>query len=318
MQPTNQVRVHVNAFGAPFSARWSSTVDSPRASSILPLHIVESRYVKRLLPFIGNFAYLALASGFVMTDILTLRIMLVGGYSGLVLFHLLHPRPLRIPLRWSALFVAVNAAMTAKLVYELWPPGLSEDELVMRDAFFERLTPAQFKALLDLGERRVLRDGVRITTEREACRCLYFVESGVADLSVDNELVATIGRGGFINDVAFQQGSGSGAYGTVVAHGEMHLIAWDMALLRQELVKDAPLNSAFQQVVVGSLVDQLLQRYKAQQYEDEQQRLNTGSERLRKSTTSNRFRESFEMARVRARNVELTASSPASGDYPKK
>ena len=251
---------HLGSKQAPF-ARWSSTVEPPRASSILPLHTVESPFVKRLLPFIGNCAYLALASGFVMTDILTLRMMLVGGYSGLVLFHLLHPRPLRIPLRWSALFVAVNAGMTAKLVYELWPPGLSDDDMLLRDAFFERLTPAQFKALLDLGERRTLRDGARITTERKICQSLYFVESGVADLSVDNELVATIGRGGFINDVAFQQGSGSGAYGTVIAHGEMHIIAWDMALLRQELLRDAPLNSAFQQVVVGSLVDQLLQRY---------------------------------------------------------
>ena len=40
-----------------------------------------------------------------------------------------------------------------------------------------RLTPAQFKAILDLAERRELSDGTRLTTEHEWCSHLYFVES---------------------------------------------------------------------------------------------------------------------------------------------
>ena len=149
---------------------------TPSPQAILPARIVESEVVQNILPFIGNAAYLALASGFVMTDLLTLRVMLVGGYSGLVVYHTLHPRPLRIPLRWSALFVAVNAAMAFKLATELWPPGLTEEELNLHRAFFNQLTPAQFKTLLDLGERRVLSTGTRLTTERVACSHLYFVE----------------------------------------------------------------------------------------------------------------------------------------------
>ena len=39
---------------------------------------------------------------------LALRVLLIGGYAGLVSFHSLHPKPLRIPLRWSAFFVLVN------------------------------------------------------------------------------------------------------------------------------------------------------------------------------------------------------------------
>lgn len=119
----------IDAAGTPFTLR---------TRAILPLRIVEHPVVKRMLPLLGNAAYLALASGFVMTDILTLRSLLVLGYSGLVCFHLLHPRPLRIPLGWSAVFVTVNAAMVVKLALERWPMGLSESDEVIRSAFFER------------------------------------------------------------------------------------------------------------------------------------------------------------------------------------
>ena len=91
----------------------------------------------------------------------------------------------------------------------------------MHRSFFERLTPAQFLQLLELGERQVLPDGARLTTEREVCSKLYFVERGAAKLKYRGDDVAIIGRGGFVNDVAFQQGVGSSAYGTVECVGEV-------------------------------------------------------------------------------------------------
>ena len=81
----------------------------------MPLDIVESPRIKATLPWLGHAAYGALMSAFLMTDILALRTILVGGYSGLVAFHALHQRPLRIPLMWSAAFVVINAGMAFTL-----------------------------------------------------------------------------------------------------------------------------------------------------------------------------------------------------------
>jgi CRP-like cAMP-binding protein len=93
---------------------------------------------------------------------------------------------------------------------ERWP-GLTEEDEIVRTHFFSRLNALQFKQLLELGERRTLRDGDRLTTEREACGYLYFVERGHVTLDVAGERVALITRGGFVNDVAFQQGPQSPA-----------------------------------------------------------------------------------------------------------
>ena len=188
-------------FGTPFIVR---------SANILPLRIVEHPNVKRAIPLLGNGAYLALASGFIMTDVFFLRVMLVAGYSGLAGFHLLHTRPLRIPLIWSCLFVAVNAAMAAQLASERFV-GLSEEDEIVRVHFFSRLTRGQFKQILELGERVVLPDGSALTTQRRESEHLFFIERGVVRLEVDGERMATIGRGGFVNDVAFQQGPGATA-----------------------------------------------------------------------------------------------------------
>jgi hypothetical protein len=68
---------------------------------------------------------------------LQLRLLLVGGYSGLVLFHSLHAKPLKIPLRWSAVFVLVNAGAAAMLVLDQFGASLSEEE----EALFEKHGP---------------------------------------------------------------------------------------------------------------------------------------------------------------------------------
>jgi len=281
------------------------------------MRIVDSPHVKRLRPLLGNAAYLALASGFVMTDILSLRLMLVGGYTALTCFHLLHANPLRIPLRWSALFVAVNTAMVARIVMERWPSGLTEEDESLRLAFFDRLTPAQFVRVLKLGERRELSQGSVLTVEREQCGYLYFVEQGLAEIGVNGERVATVGRGGFVNDVAFQQGEGAGSYGTVTASTGVTVIAWEQATLREALLSDEKLASSMTTVLTTRLVEQLLQRYKAEEQQQQRQVHRTTSGqmkavRLRTRETGDAFRDSFERARSRAAAV-VSQSAPTAG-----
>lgn len=247
--PTNK-----DKFGTPFAVR---------SKAILPLRIVETQLVKSVLPIIGNVAYVSIASGFLMTDFLALRAMLVVGYSGLVGYHLLHRAPLRIPLLWSGVFAAVNAAYAAQLYAERWPSGLTEDDLELHQQHFDRLSRREFKELLELAERRTLPDGAVLTREREQGKPLYFVERGQAYISYEGDHVASIGRGGFVNDVAFQQGPSAGAYGTVVCRGEVSVLEWDQGALREALASDTSLRDKVEHVLVRTLVEQLLQRYKA-------------------------------------------------------
>ena len=100
------------------------------------------RVVVFVRPYLGNVAYAALAGGFLMTDIFPLRLLLVGGYSGLVSYHILQRTPMRIPLRWSAFFVAVNSYMLVQLARDLYPGEFDpEDEALYIEAPHPRSNP---------------------------------------------------------------------------------------------------------------------------------------------------------------------------------
>ena len=231
-------------FGTPFAVR---------SHAILPLHIVDNKRVRAALPLLGNAAYCLIAAGFLMTDILVLRVALVGGYTGLVCYHILQPRPLRIPLRWSAVFVAANAIKGGLLALERWPTGMTEEDKALHESFFDRLTTSQFKELIDLGERLEVEQGVQLTKQHVTCSRLYFVEHGSATLLCNGERVATITRGGFVNDVSFQPSAGTsrqaGAYGTAECDGRVRVISWDCAQLRSHLDQQPALAGSMRQVL---------------------------------------------------------------------
>jgi hypothetical protein len=54
---------------------------TPPYTNLLPLDWVLSPLVRSVLPFIGHTAYLMIVSGFLMTDMLQLRVVLAAGYS---------------------------------------------------------------------------------------------------------------------------------------------------------------------------------------------------------------------------------------------
>lgn len=155
--------------------------------NILPLEIVLHPTAKTLMPIIGNVAYVAIASGFLMTDMLELRIMLIGGYTGLVAFHTLHERPLRIPLRWSGLFVLLNAGAAAMLIADRYAPSLNSDPNFAQDGedlyeehFASMLTRGQCQQLFRLAERRQIPAGTILTKENIPSEHMFFLVKGQA------------------------------------------------------------------------------------------------------------------------------------------
>mmetsp|Transcript_21334 Transcript_21334/g.52885 ORF Transcript_21334/g.52885 Transcript_21334/m.52885 type:complete len:329 (+) Transcript_21334:1014-2000(+) len=229
--------------------------------------------MREYLPIIGNGAYMALASGFLMTDMLQLRLMLVGGYAGLVSFHALHPRPLQIPLRWSALFVFVNAGAAMLLFVDEWIGALlNEDELELYEQHFsDGLTPGQFYYLLKLSTTQEIEDGNVLTTEGRVSPYLYFIEKGQAKVYHHGSFASYVDEGGFVNDVAFQQRkesdsdnsderSGVGAYGTVIANGDCKVWVWDSAELREYLEKRPDMDRNMKYTLSQHLVRSLLKQ----------------------------------------------------------
>jgi CRP-like cAMP-binding protein len=230
-------------------------------TNILPLDFVLSPAVKVALPLIGNIAYLCIASGFIMTDMLHLRVALVGGYTGLVTFHMMHPRPLRIPLRWSALFVLLNAGAACFLVMDRYGAPLSQEEEQLYSQYFSpALTRGQFHQLLALGMKEDIPDGTVLTEEDSICEHVYFIQKGMVKVYHHQAFAADIREGGFVNDVAFSRGEHVGSYGTVVTSGNCTVIKWDQSTLRNYLKSRPEMDRNMKYCLSAHLVKSLLRQ----------------------------------------------------------
>jgi CRP-like cAMP-binding protein len=228
--------------------------------------IVHNLEVRESLPFIGNGAYLALVSGFLMTDMLHLRVALVGGYTGLVAFHALHPKPLKIPLLWSAVFVVVNAGAAVLLATDRWTGPLSPGDEALYSEHFTRLSRGQFYQLLSLGQRQEIPDGTVLTKEGQVCSKLYFIKKGTAKVYHHEAFAANVDEGGFVNDVAFQQGEIEGAYGTIVTDGDCSVIIWDQKILRDYLASRSDMDRNTKYLLSEHLMRSLLKQREARRW----------------------------------------------------
>jgi hypothetical protein len=251
-------------------ATATSTATSATSKRIHWPDIVRNPKVRAALPVIGNGAYLAIVSGFLMTDMLHLRVALVGGYTGLVAFHSLHPNPLKIPLRWSAVFVVVNAVAVGLLAHDRYGPALSLEEEELFKNHFSQLTKGQFHQLVCLGQRQEIPDGTNLTVEGKACPRLYFILKGTAKVYHHGAFAAHIDQGGFVNDIAFQIGEEEGAYGTIVTEGDCSIIVWDQRELRNHLKNRSEMDRNTKYLLSEHLMKSLLKQREARRWNQSQ------------------------------------------------
>uniref|UniRef100_A0A7S4K1Z7 Cyclic nucleotide-binding domain-containing protein n=1 Tax=Odontella aurita TaxID=265563 RepID=A0A7S4K1Z7_9STRA len=222
-----------------------NSCENAKRSAAAISNLFEEMGIERhhILFFVGNASYMTLVSGFLMTDLLSLRVALGAGYAGLVTFHSLHAKPLKIPLIWSGAFALINFGAACMIFADdIQLPGtqeLSQEDEALYSNNFSLLKRGNFCRLMELGKREVTLEGTVLTQEGVPSDKLYFIESGSTTMTYRNGLRTVVDKGAFVNDVAFQQGEGAGAYGTVVMEGEAKVIVWDHAELRA-LLKSRP------------------------------------------------------------------------------
>jgi len=245
-----------------------------KSTAILPEWIVHHPSVVRAVPIVGNLAYLTLASGFLCKDVLDLRLLLVGGYGGLVVYHSLRPVPLRIPLKWSLFFVVVNASMAAALVWDNLPPSLTPEEEDLHVNHFAPLGRKDFRKLMDLATMQSYNDGDLITIANEPCDKLFFILEGTANMkSLEGKHISKLQKGAFPNCMAFQRsgwneiGNDDDAttnqqkrhsYGTVTCQGPVTCLVWESQELLPWLAKDENLKLRMDHAIIEAVIRRLL------------------------------------------------------------
>jgi len=221
---------------------------------VLPLSLVVDDRIRQALPWFGKASYVALLSGFMMTDILLLRCLLAAGYAGLTGYHLFQLRPMRIPLVGSLLFCLVNTGMACLVFHERYFLLSSDEELIFAEHFESTMSVRDFKTLMALGEIVHAHDPHALVKKGEVADLVLILE-GNAEVRFDRAHTANIERGGLAGEIGFIAGSPASA--AVMATSGSRYIVWPRDGLQKVLAKEPTLKKSLELIIGRELMRKL-------------------------------------------------------------
>jgi len=127
--------------------------------------------------FFGHAAFLLTGAAYLTKDILHLRLLASTGLTASMVFQYYRPEPLRVPLRWNALFLAINCVMASALYMDRREAEVMDGEMldIYEDGMFESrgFRKVDFYRLFRLGKKEVRRKGDFLTRKGEVGHQLY-------------------------------------------------------------------------------------------------------------------------------------------------
>ena len=139
---------------------------------------------------------------------------------------------------------------------------LDEEHEALYQEHFSQFSRGEFHQLLQLARHEEIPPHTLLTREGEVCEYIFFLQTGKAQVFHNRRFAAYIEEGGFVNDVAFQQGDGPvGAYGTVrTTDGPCQALVWNKAELQKHLKSRPSMNRNMKYTLSNHLMKSLLQQ----------------------------------------------------------
>lgn len=196
------------------------------------------------------------ALAFLVRDILWLRLLAITSYTLFVVFQLSRAEgPIWQVVGWYAVFITINLGHAAYLIYERRLQHLSPEEESLRRLAFAAMDPVAVKRLLRRGSWVELPPGEHLTYEGRPPRDLLLIARGEVVVQVSDALIARLGPGRFVGEIAFLTASHASATTTVAGDPGTRLrgITWDQARLRQRLERDEALRTTLYAAIGADL-----------------------------------------------------------------
>lgn len=132
---------------------------------------------------------------------------------------------------WVALFVAVNAAQLALMLYRARRGTMLREERELLEQVLQVEEPAHQRRLLDLMTWRDAAVGEVLMQQGQKSPPLIYIASGAASIRHDGQIVGVCGEGDFVGEMSLITGERASA--TVTVSNPMRIASFDRdALLR--------------------------------------------------------------------------------------
>lgn len=190
----------------------------------------------------GHISYILIAISYWLTNIYWLRVMAVIGLSMEILYFQLSGGDLSAGIGWNAIFISINAYQLYWLYDEHRNAAKLEGAEHLTAGAFAGLSKLQISRLAHVGEWRTIEKGTILTREGAPVTELFYLAGGDYSVEKAGEVVARLGRGSFVGEMAFL--SGAPASATVIAASDGRALTFKAAQLHKAAENDETTASA--------------------------------------------------------------------------
>jgi len=176
----------------------------------LPRYISPQHLSFTLSECFGHSSFILVAASYATSDFLELRIMAVLGSTAMLFFTYFHPhgRILWLPLKWNALFIAINSYRVGRV---LWDRHVAENwmSLELREFGKEHLAVmdgVDYYKLISIGVEEVYEEGELVLHQGQPNPNIRIVLEGELEVLRDGTLTYVVETGNFISEAGLHAG----------------------------------------------------------------------------------------------------------------
>lgn len=206
---------------------------------------------------LGHLSYFLNATALLMRDILLLRLVAIVAASCNLAFAWFNgPQPNWVTVFWQALFIVINVAWSARLIYERRGVRFTDAERELYETVFRSFSPGEFMKLMRLAEWRTAPVGAQLTRAGEPVDEVMLIYNGAVEVRRPGAPTAIVLKdGAFIGEVSYIRGGAATA--DVLAIEETRLVAWRKPALRAMLARNPAMRSTMNAVLAQDLTAKL-------------------------------------------------------------
>lgn len=206
------------------------------------------------LTSIFNLFYLA---GFIVKDILWLRVLIIIGFNIELMYHF---RDLHAPewaeIVWCGFYILVNGYQFTMLYRERRNLKFTDEELALHAKVFKDMPKSAFRKLLNIAGQEDLPTDFVMVHQNTTIDKLALISDGLAKIEVDDAIVSYVRNGQFVGEMSFLSGSLTTA--TVTTIDETRCLLWDKEQLKELMKKDSEVETSLSMVFNSDLLSKLL------------------------------------------------------------
>lgn len=208
---------------------------------------------------IGSLSSALTLCAYFMRDILYLRIIASVSFILAIFYFYFFPlAPLWIVINWKIVFLLINFVQITILLIERRAITLSnEEERIMYQLGFSKLTTAEFKKMLNYGAFISIPKGNTIITQGLfPVEDIYFMISGLAEVIIDGCEIGVCRPGNFVGEISFI--TNRAATATVKAVDEIRVFRWKQSDLLNFFLNEKEIMIKAQNIINLDLIKKIV------------------------------------------------------------